>query len=68
MNDVISITSLSSEIRKVSGSDGPGYRKLHILACDGRIPARKQGREWVVDRKDMGAVITALGLSTHQHP
>ena len=66
MTDLIPITELSSEIRKASGCEGPGYRKLHQLACDARIPARKSGREWVVERKDIGAVIEALGLSPAQ--
>jgi hypothetical protein len=68
MPDIIPITELSSEIRKITGQPGPGYRKLHFLACDGVIPAAKSGRQWVVNRKDLGAVIAALGLPAKRSP
>lgn len=62
---VIPITRLSSEIRQLAGRDGPGYRKLHLLACDGKLPGAHQvgnGRRWGVFRRDLPAILEALGL------
>jgi hypothetical protein len=61
-DDFIPIPRLSLAIRQMTGKDGPGYRKLHMLACDGKIPAQQVGRFWSVKRSDLPAVIAALGL------
>ena len=68
MTDFIPLTELSREIRNRTGQEGPGWRKLNQLACDARIPATKAGRVWAVERKDVGAVIEALGLSQSLQP
>lgn len=61
-DDRISITTVSQDIRQMTGQSGPGYRKLHTLACDGKIPAHKVDGKWVVYRRDMASLINALGL------
>lgn len=61
--DFIPITRLSPVIRDLAGCDGPGYRRLHILACDGKIPAVQVGRNWGVYRRDLAATLAALDLA-----
>lgn len=65
-DDFISITRLSPVIRDLAGRDGPGYRRLHILACDGKIPAVQVGRNWGIYRRDLPATLAALGLEPAQ--
>lgn len=66
--EVIPITNLSAEIRRFTGQDGPGYRRLHYLACDGKLPAHQMRGRWLIRRSDLPAVAEMLGLTALTTP
>lgn len=47
---------------------GLTYDRARSAILDGRLPAEKQGREWIIRRRDLPAVVTVLGLAPRRGP
>lgn len=65
----VPITEVSTALRDMTGNPGPGYRRLSVLAADGKIapPMEKQGgRFWGCYRSKLPALAKALGLPAPQ--
>ncbi len=60
----ISLTEASDHLLRTTGRAGPGWRALHALAVDAKIPAVKLRGRWGVHERDFPAVINVLGLTT----
>lgn len=58
-------TAICVKLRAITGSPGPGYRKLITMAADGTIspPMEKQGRWWGCYSSRLPELAAALGLT-----
>jgi hypothetical protein len=62
----IPITEVSVALKELTGTTGPGYRRLSVLACDGKISPpmeKRDGRWWGCFRSKLPELAEALGLT-----
>ena len=61
--ELIPLTRLSPELRELTGSVAPGYRRLWTLTVDGRITAEQVNGRYQVRRTDLPAIAASLGMT-----
>jgi hypothetical protein len=65
----IPITEVSAALKDLTGATGPGYRRLSILACDGKISPpmeKRDGRWWGCFRSKLPELADILGLTAER--
>jgi len=58
----LNLASIPRRVREATGASVP-YRLVWEAAVAGDFPASKAGGRWVVQEKDLPAIIAALGMS-----
>ena len=61
---VTPLPRLAAKLRELTGQQGPGYRKLYLLALDGTLPTETRNGRLFVRDADLPAVAASLGLTT----
>jgi hypothetical protein len=64
--DRVALTALSRELTALTGTPGPGYRRLYSMTVDDRLPAEQDNGRWFFRRSDLPAIAGRLGLSVKE--
>src|SRR4051812_46341489 len=58
----MTLAEVLADLRPKYGRDTPSYLMLYRAIIEGRIPAEKPGKSWLIRREDMGRVVREMGL------
>jgi hypothetical protein len=60
--DEITLSDAAKRLYQMFGERAPSYRQLCDRAMDGRVPAFKRGRTWMLKLTDLERVATRFDL------
>ena len=66
--ELVALTALPRELKALTGTEAPTYRRLWTLTVDGRIPAEQVNGRYQVRRADLPDIAAALGMTVPTAP